>query len=73
MENVKNQSPNASQKLIERAVKVGIKAELIQASKPHYRRHHPMGSTSVPQKVVMLNGIRMSLGQAKQYINAREA
>lgn len=72
MKNVANQSPNASQIIIERAQAVGIDASIIERSKPQHRRYSPMGSTHVPQKVVMLNGIRMSLGQARQYVAARE-
>jgi hypothetical protein len=31
-----------------------------------------MGSTFAAQKVIIINCIRMSVGQAKQYIKARE-
>lgn len=73
MKSTKNQSLNASEKIVERALCVGIKAEIIDKSKPRSRRYSANGSTSAPQKVVMLNNIRMSLAQARQYVSAREA
>jgi len=71
MKNVKNQSPKAAQLLVDEALSLGIKAEIIEKSKPSTRRFSFLGSTASPQKVVKLNGIRMSLGQARQYISAR--
>ena len=67
-----NQSPKASALLLERAKAVGIDAEIIEKSIPHYRRPDALGSTSVPQKVILLDGKRFSVGGAKQYIEARE-
>jgi len=66
-----NQSPNAAQLLVERAVALG--ASVISRSAAHYRRDHPSGSTSVPQKVVNIEGKRFSVGGAKQYLIAKEA
>lgn len=73
MKTTANQSSKATAALYERAVKTGIKAEILERSKPARRRYSALGSTHAPQKVIILNGIRMSLGQAKQYIAAREA
>ena len=67
-----NQSPNATAKLMARAKLVGCKSEIIQNSKGHHRRHSSLGSTSVPQKVVILDDIRFSVGGAKQYLTALE-
>lgn len=72
MKTVPNQSPKATQALYHRAIAVNIKAEIIERSKPRSRRHSSLGSTAAPQKVITLNDIRMSLGQAEQYIAARE-
>ena len=69
---MKNQSPKASEKLLARAKKLGLKAEIIENSKGHYRKDHPLGSTSVPQKVIEIEGKRFSVAGAKQYLNARE-
>lgn len=71
MKTVKNQSPKACAKLIIEAQRLGIKAEIIERSKPRTRRYSPMGSTASPQKVMLINDIRMSLAQAKQYLHAR--
>ena len=68
-----NQSPNAAQLLVERAVALGLAASVISRSAAHYRRDHPSGSTSVPQKVVNIDGKRFSVGGAKQYLIAKEA
>jgi len=72
MKTAPNQSPKATDLLLTRAQAAGINAEVIQQSKPQHRRHHPLGSTNVPQKVISLNGIPMSVGQAKEYVAARE-
>jgi hypothetical protein len=69
---MENQSPNATAKLMVRAKLVGCKAEIIENSKGHYRRQPPLGSTSVPQKVVILDDIKFSVGGAKQYLYALE-
>ena len=53
---MKNQSPKASEKLLARAKKLGLKAKIIENSKGHYRKDHPLGSTSVPQKVIEIEG-----------------
>jgi len=67
-----NQSPKSSQLLIERAAACGIDASIIEKSKPGSRRYGANGSTHSPQKVVLLNGIRFSIGGARLYIAARE-
>ncbi len=72
MKTVKNQSERASEQIVAEARSVGIDAHLIKRSKPRTRRDHPLGSTAVPQKVVSLDGVRMSLGQARQYVAARQ-
>ena len=69
---MKNQSPNATAKLMARAKLVGCKAEIIENSKGHHRRHSSLGSTSVPQKVIKIDGIKFSVGGAKQYLTALE-
>ena len=71
MKNTKNQSLNACHKLLTEANRLQIKASIIERSKPETRRYSPMGSTAVPQKVMFIDDIRMSLGQAKQYLAAR--
>ena len=71
MKTVQNQSPKACAKLIIEAQRLGINAEIIERSKPRTRRYSPMGSTASPQKVMLINDIRMSLAQAKQYLQAR--
>lgn len=69
---MKNQSPKASAVLFDRAINAGIDAQILDHSKPGHRRYHPSGGTWSPQKVLVLNGIRMSIGQAREYIEARE-
>lgn len=69
---MKNQSMTASKLLLERANKLGLKAEIILKSKGHYRRESALGSTSVPQKVIIIEGKRFSVGGAKQFLTARE-
>jgi len=71
MKTVQNQSPKACTKLMLEAEKLGIKAEIIQRSKPRTRRNDGLGTTFVPQKVMLIDDIRMSLGQAKGYLKAR--
>ena len=58
-------------KLLGIAEAYGIKAEIIENAKGHHRRHSSLGSTSVPQKVIMIDGLRFSLGGGKQYLDAR--
>ena len=69
---MKNKSPKATEKLLARAKELCLKAEIIENSRGHYRRHSPLGSTSVPQKVITIDGIRFSVGGAKQYLTAKE-
>jgi hypothetical protein len=72
MKPAKNKAPKASAEIVERAKALGLQASIIERSKPEHRRLHPLGSTHVDQKVVVIDGIRMSLGQARQYVAARE-
>ena len=67
-----NKSPKASQKLVERALALGLNAKVIEISMGSYRKGGVMGSTHVPQKVVEIDGKRFSIGGARQYIEARE-
>ena len=71
MKNTSNKAINTTELLKSEAVSLGIQAEIIQHAQPETRRYSSLGSTHAPQKVITLNGIRMSLGQAKQYIKAR--
>ena len=71
MKTIRNQSPRASERIVAEALAAGIDAHVIERSKPRTRRHHPLGSTASAQKVVSLDGVRMSLGQALQYVAAR--
>jgi len=60
-------------KLHSRAIEAGISSVVISQPKAGVRKHSSLGSTYSASKVIVLNGIRMSIGQAKQYIAAREA
>lgn len=66
-----NQSLSAAQKLWERCKKMGIEAEIISKSKPRRRRYAASGSTAAAQKVIRVDGIAMSIGQAREYVMAR--
>jgi len=68
-----NQSPKASMLLLDRANALGLEAHIIDNSSGDHRRHHPLGSTSVPQKVINIEGQPYSIGGAKQYLVARES
>ena len=72
MKSTQNQSINACQQLLDEANRLQVNASIIERSKPSTRRHSPMGSTAVPQKVMLIDGIRMSLAQARQYVAARQ-
>ena len=72
MKKTTNKSPAATQKLLKRCAAIGLSAQAIASSKPATRRYHPLGSTFAAQKVILINDIRMSVGQAKEYIKARE-
>lgn len=72
MKSTPNQSINACQKLLDEANRLQLNASIIDRSKPSTRRHSPMGSTAAPQKVMLIDGIRMSLAQARQYVAARQ-
>lgn len=67
-----NKSRQAALKLHNRAIMAGIAANIIEKSKGATRRYSANGSTHAQQKIIVLNGVRMSVGQAKQYITARE-
>ena len=66
-----NHSSKATLLLVERAHALGLTAQKIERSTGQHRRPHPLGSTSVPQKIVTIAGIRMSVGQAREYLAAR--
>jgi len=68
-----NQSPKASLLLLDRAKALGLEASIIGSSSGDHRRHHPLGSTSVPQKVINIEGTAFSVGGAKQYLIAKES
>lgn len=72
MKSTPNQSINACQKLLDEANRLQLNASIIERSKPNTRRHSPMGSTASPQKVMLIDGIRLSLAQARQYVAARQ-
>ena len=72
MKTVKNQSMNACQKLLVEANRLKVNASIIERSKPRKRRYSALGSTAAPQKVMLIDGIRMSLAQARQYVAARQ-
>lgn len=73
MKNTANKSLKSSQKLYERAVACGINAKVIDRSNPQTRRYSAVGSTASPQKVIILDEKRFSIGGAKQYIESRES
>lgn len=66
-----NRAPKATLKIIDDALELGLIATAIQRSTGHHRRSNPLGSVSVPQKIVVINSIRMSVSQARQYLAAR--
>ena len=63
---------SATEKLLGRAKKLNLKAKIIGKSKGHYRRHSSLGSTSVPKKVIEIDGNRFSIGGAKLYLAKKE-
>ena len=69
-----NQSPKASQKLAKWAESLGLSATIIARSRGQCRVVHPgtRGSTSSPQKVIEIEGIRFSVGGARCYLEARQ-
>ena len=68
-----NISPKATALVLARAAAIGVTAEAIEKCKPPTYKHMPgAGQQIKPQKVAIINGIRMSLNQAKQYISACE-
>lgn len=72
MKKTSNKSQAATSKLLKRCAAIGLDAQVIESSKPATRRYSANGSTFAAQKVIIISCIRMSLGQAKQYITARE-
>jgi len=71
MKNTINSAPQAASLLIAQAHALGLTAQKIERSTGQHRRPHPLGSTSVPQKIVTINALRMSIGQAREYLAAR--
>lgn len=70
MKTQSNQSPRASHQVLLRAKQLGVPGSILTRAKPRHRRYDARGSTASPQKVVVLNNIRMSLAQARQYLDA---
>ena len=66
-----NKAPLAPKLLSERAEALGLTAN--HDCRPQYREGGALGSRSVPQPVVEINGLRFSVGDAKQYLEARES
>lgn len=66
--------PNAKtlQELLDRAAAVNVEARLIKNVKMTTRRHGPLGSTSRPPRVIMLDGKSYSLRNARLHLDARE-
>ena len=60
MKTYENPSPHASRRLVAEARRLGLPAEVIPRAKPGHRRG--------AQKVVLINGMRMSIGQAREYL-----
>ena len=58
--------------LIDRAEAIGLTARAIKNSRGGYRKHHPLGSTYSPKRVVIINDISFSHGGADQYLLSRE-
>jgi len=58
--------------LINRAEAIGLAARAIKNPRGGYRKHHPLGSTYSPKRVVIINDISFSHGGADQYLRARE-
>jgi|TARA_R110000744_G_scaffold368076_1_gene477835 hypothetical protein len=72
VDKTRNTSPSASIILVNRALSKGLSASIIEHSAKQYRRYSSLGSTSVPQKVVIIDGIKFSVGGAKQYLNGKK-
>lgn len=66
--------PNQStlDELLDRAISAGVDARLIKNVKSTERKSGPMGSTSRPPRVIMLNGQAFSLRNARLHLDARE-
>jgi len=58
--------------LIKRAEALGLEARAITQSRGGYRKHHPLGSTHSPRRVVMIDGKSFSHAGVKQFLEARE-
>jgi len=43
---------------------------LLLNTRKGFRRHHPLGSTYAPQKIIRLNGRAYSWGSARLYLKA---
>lgn len=58
--------------LINRAEALGLTAREIKNKHGGLRKHHPLGSTYSPIRVVIINGLSFSHGGADQFLSARE-
>jgi len=58
--------------LVIRAKYLGLSARAISNPRGGYRKHHPLGSTYSPKRVVVIDGNSFSHGGAKQFLEARE-
>jgi hypothetical protein len=58
--------------LINRAETLGLTAREIKNKRGGFRKDHPLGSTSSPRRVVIINGLSFSHGGADQFLSARE-
>ncbi len=58
--------------LVKRAEVLGLPARGITNSRGGYRKHHPLGSTHSPRRVVIIDGKSFSHAGAKQFLAPRE-
>lgn len=58
--------------LINRAETLGLTAREIKNKRGGGRKHHSLGSTHSPRRVVTINGLSFSHGGADQFLSARE-
>jgi len=58
--------------LVKRAEVLGLPARAITNSRGGYRKHHPLGSTHSPQRVLMIDEKSFSHAGAKQFLAAWE-
>ena len=55
-----------------RALKVDPEAQIIPNPRKGYRKGHPLGSTYVPSKVLVIHGKKFSLAAANQYLEGKK-